>query len=155
MVKSLAVVGLIAVTAASFPAGGSAQRPETSVWSGVYSDAQAERGRVVYTRSCARCHGKYLEGVHEPPPPDVEVPEAYRKPALADWQFRRNWNGLPLGDLIERIRISMPQEKPGSLPRALIVDVSAYMLRQNGYPSGPTELPADVTLLNAIAFDGW
>jgi cytochrome c553 len=155
MVKWLTVVSLVVTAAASFPAGGRAQRPETSVWSGVYSDEQAERGRVIYAASCARCHGRNLEGVHEPPPPDVQVPEAYRKPALANWEFRRNWNGLPLGDLIERIRISMPQENPGSLRRPQIVNVSAYMLQQNGYPSGSTALPADMKFLNAITFEGW
>jgi hypothetical protein len=54
--------------------------------------------------------------------------------------FDSNYNDLPLSDLVERIRISMPQEKPGSLNRQATVDVVAYMLLQGGFPLGRTEL---------------
>ena len=37
-----------------------AQQP---IWDGVYSAAQAERGRAVYEARCSRCHGNDLNGV--------------------------------------------------------------------------------------------
>jgi hypothetical protein len=41
-----------------------------------------------------------------------------------------------LSDLVQRIRISMPQDKPGMLTRQDVVDVVAYIL----FPLGRSEL---------------
>src|SRR3989442_11542875 len=37
-----------------------AQQSSPSVWDGVYTVAQAERGRIVYERHCNSCHGDDL-----------------------------------------------------------------------------------------------
>ena len=54
---------------------------------------------------------------------------------------------------IERLRISMPEGRPRALTRAQKVDVLAYMLQENAFPAGDTELPSRATRLNAIAFE--
>ena len=36
-----------------------------SVWDGVYTDVQAERGNVQFQQHCARCHGANLAGTFE------------------------------------------------------------------------------------------
>ena len=73
-----------------------------------------------------------------------------RRPALAGPAFFGSWNEAPLGDFFERIRISMPQDKPGSLSRQQTADIVAYILSFNKAPAGQTDLPGDTELLKAI-----
>jgi cytochrome c553 len=108
-----------------------------TVWSGVYTEAQSKRGEAAYTALCANCHGAELEGADMSPP-------------LAGATFGSNWNELTMGDLADRIRISMPADRPGTMTRAQIADVMAFMLKANGYPTGETELPQEVLLLKQI-----
>ena len=111
-----------------------------SVWAGVYSGDQARRGEPVYAANCGSCHGLSLEGGEMAPP-------------LAGGQFNANWNGLSLGDLLERIRISMPANSPGSLTRQQYVDIMAYMLSIGAFPEGKSDLPVQTDVLKTIRFD--
>ena len=63
-----------------------------------------------------------------------------RTPELTGPTFYSNYNGLLLSDLAERIRISMPTDKPGILTRKDTVDVVAYVLFYGGFPLGRAEL---------------
>ena len=74
-------------------------------------------------------------------------------PALAGGEFLANWNGLTAGDLFERIRRTMPQNKPGRLSREVNADILAYMLAVNQFPSGSAELPSNTELLKQIRID--
>src|SRR4030095_676235 len=107
-----------------------------TVWSGVFTAAQAERGGAVYAQSCANCHGGGLEG-------------ADMSPALAGAAFMASWNDLTLGDLFERIRISMPADRPGTLSRQQMADVIAFVLRSTQFPAGATEIPTETPALRA------
>jgi cytochrome c len=133
------LLGLAAATAlaASARAQGGATR---SVWAGVYTSEQAKRGEPLYAQSCGACHGGSLEGGEMAPP-------------LTGGPFNANWNGLTMGDLFERLRISMPQNSPGSLPRQAYVDILAFMLRTGDFPEGKAELPRETELLKQITFD--
>ena len=73
-------------------------------------------------------------------------------PALTGLTFTANWDGLTLGDLFERIRITMPANNPGSLARQQIADTLAYLLSFNKFPAGETELPREVQALKQILF---
>jgi mono/diheme cytochrome c family protein len=121
---------------------GSAQQSPAarSVWDGVYTAEQAKRGESLYAQHCSSCHGSTFEGGEMAPP-------------LAGGAFNANWNGLSLGDLAERIRISMPQNNPGSLSRQQYVDILATMLGGGEFPQGKTELPREVEALKQIAFE--
>ena len=110
-----------------------------SVWDGVFTEEQAKRGEGFYRQSCSNCHGAGLEG-------------ADMSPALIGGAFTSNWNGLTLGDLFERIRISMPMDRPGTMPRQEIADVLAFILSSNAFPAGKTELPRDVQAPKQILF---
>ena len=44
----------------------------------------------------------------------------------------------------------MPQDRPGSLTRQATVDVMAYLLLQNGFPLGRTELTDRLESLREI-----
>jgi mono/diheme cytochrome c family protein len=117
-----------------------AQQPSRSTRDGVYTDDQAKRGEAIYNQACAKCHGDQLTGGESAPP-------------LAGGDFQSNWNGLTVGDLFERIRISMPADRVGSLTNAQNADVIAHILRSNQFPSGKTELDRQADVLKQIKFE--
>jgi mono/diheme cytochrome c family protein len=119
------------------PDGGSPQSAPGSVLDGAYSEAQAQRGEVVYLQYCVTCHGPNLDG-------------GDMTPALVGAVFNANWNDLTLGDLFERIRISMPLDRPGALNRQQNADVIAFVLKSNRWPAGPTELAREPAALRQI-----
>lgn len=123
--------GLLARTVSALP-----QAARTTK-DAVFTAEQAKRGEVLYQYICATCHGPALTGIEAAPP-------------LAGTTFSASWSGAPVGDLFERIRISMPQDKPGSLGRQQAADVVAYILSFNKAPAGPTELPGDAAVLSSI-----
>jgi len=57
-----------------------------------------------------------------------------------------------MGALFDRVRLSMPQDKPGSLTRQQVADLLAFILRANKFPAGKDELVRQTDLLNAIVF---
>ena len=114
-----------------------AQEPTRSVWDGVYTEAQANRGRPLYNDHCASCHADTLMGGEMSPP-------------LVGGDFLSNWNGLTLGELFERIRTTMPQNKAGKLSREVNADITAYILSVNKFPAGKTELPHSTEFLKEI-----
>ena len=99
-----------------------------SVWDGVFTDEQVKRGQAAYQKECAGCHGSALEG-------------GDMTPSLVGAAFTSNWNDLTLGDLFERIRLTMPLDSPGRLSRQQNADVIAYVLKTNEWPSGAARAP--------------
>jgi mono/diheme cytochrome c family protein len=116
-----------------------AQEPESTrtVWDGVYSEAQSKRGQALYNERCASCHSDSLGGGES-------------ATALVGGSFEAGWNGLSVGDLFERTRISMPQDKPGSLTRQQVADVLAYIFDVNKFPKGEKELDKSLPVLKSI-----
>ena len=110
-----------------------------SVWDGVYTPEQAKRGEGLYSQGCLRCHGQDLMG-------------GEMAPALSDGQFRSNWDGVPVGELFERIRVSMPADSPGSLSRQQYADILAYVFFKGGFPAGTTELATRTEMLQVVMF---
>ena len=129
-----------AITSAAITARQAAgdQTPK-SQWDRVYSLPQAKRGETLYVQNCAACHAVDLTG--------GEI-----APALTGGEFAATWNELTLGDLFERIRVSMPQNDPTSLTRAQKADILAYVLSKGGYPDGEAELPSQTEVLRTINF---
>ena len=64
--------------------------------------------------------------------------------------FQSNWNGLSIGDLSERIRVSMPLGQEGSLSRQQVSDVIAAILAAGEYPAGSAELTNQPDVLKTI-----
>ncbi|HTA40803.1 MAG TPA: cytochrome c [Bryobacteraceae bacterium] len=111
-----------------------------SVWDGVYTAEQAKRGAALYSMECASCHGLALNG-------------GEMAPALTGGEFLSNWSGLTVGDLFDRIRQSMPADRPGSLNREKNADILAHILSMNQFPAGTMELDQRVDFLKQIRIE--
>ncbi len=91
---------------------------------GLYTAAQASRGRDIYRAHCAVCHGSRLDD-------GVAV-------ALVGPDFLGQW-GTParsLDDLFFILRTTMPRPAAGSLAKDEYVDVLAYILERNELSAG-------------------
>jgi mono/diheme cytochrome c family protein len=113
------------------------QETTKTTWDGLYTEAQGKRGEQAYTENCAKCHGPDLAGADAAPP-------------LMGGEFNSGWNDLTVGDLFERLRITMPADKAGSLSRQINADIVAYLLAKNGFPTGQTELPTQTEILKTM-----
>ena len=138
---------LIALTIGLAGAAAFAQQSSRTVLDGVYTEAQAERGRAVYAGQCYECHGHDLEGKYESSP-------------LAGDEFIANWVGQDLRKLSDRIRITMSGDAPGTmggpipppLTREQTADLVAFLLWFNKYPAGKTDLTTRPEILEQIQF---
>jgi alcohol dehydrogenase (cytochrome c) len=114
-------VALLAITLlAVSPAGIQAKS------SGSYSTAQAARGATVYTQYCTQCHGANLQGESGP--------------ALSGQVLRQAYGAGTAAQLYDFISRQMPQNSPGSLSQEQYLNVTAYILSRNGFPSGGAPL---------------
>lgn len=113
---------------------------QRTVWDGVYTDEQATRGEALYGEQCVKCHGASLQGNGEGALP------------LTGATFKSNWNGVSMGAMFDRVRLSMPQDKPATMTRQQVADVLAFILRANKFPAGTDELARQTDLLNTILF---
>jgi len=113
---------------------------QRSVWDGVYSRRQAERGHIEYDRHCGECHGDELEG-------DAEAP------ALAGPDFLWKWRGADLDQLFQRVHRDMPLYRAGSLSRQTSVDILAFMLSASELPAGSADLSHETPILKQIRIE--
>ncbi len=121
-------------------AGMGVSQSQRSVWDGVFTADQARRGQARYKELCASCHGESLEGGESSPP-------------LAGGEFLSNWNTLTVGDLFDRTRSTMPQNKPGSLTREAGAEILAYVLSANQFPAGKEAMPQASEVLKEIRIE--
>lgn len=128
---------LILALAASVGLAANASR---SIWDGVFSAEQVARGKIAYANECADCHGEELEGNN-------------KSPAMKGSLFLKNWRNKSISRLIETTRRTMPPEDPAILSRQLCTDVVAYILAENGYPAGKTDLAVDAPDIRQIVIE--
>jgi mono/diheme cytochrome c family protein len=102
----------------------------------IYTAAQADRGKAVAEAHCARCHGANLTGLEGP--------------ALVGSSFLLAWETKDLDALFTKIRETMPDGAVSSISDEEKLDTVAYLLQQNGFPAGQSELPHDSTTLKQI-----
>ncbi len=118
----------------------SALSQSKTVWDGIYTSTQAARGEVLYQEWCASCHSPDLSG-------------GDLAPELVGGEFVWNWSGLTVGQLFERLRISMPQENPSVVTRTQKADILAFMLQANDFPVGEQELADRNNILDQFMFE--
>ncbi len=126
----VAISCTLPATATPGPLQATASDVQRTVWDSIYSEGQAERGRVHYAESCAACHAPDLRGDNT-------------SPSLVGVSFTFLWGGSTLGELFGRIQRQMPTDRPNSLPAQTYRDILAFILLSNSYPTGEQELGDD------------
>jgi mono/diheme cytochrome c family protein len=124
-------------TQAQAQAEATTQTPAQTVWSGVYTEAQAYRGEKVADTSCIGCHGSNLDGGDS-------------GPRLVGPVFLENWSSQSVRQLYDWLREAMPADAAGTLSGEDAAAVIAYILKLNKMPAGKSELPTDREILNRI-----
>lgn len=99
-----------------------------TVWSGVYSSAQATRGEAAYTAECSQCHRSDLS--------------AYGGILTGD-RFLNEWREDTLNSFFKILRQTMPRNTPASLSDSEYLDIVAYILKMNEFPAGEKDLTAE------------
>jgi mono/diheme cytochrome c family protein len=137
MAMRLTTLLAASIAVLTIAAGATAAPARISIWDGVYTDAQADRGHTLYNQSCARCHGADLSGTFEIPP--------------LVGRFMPYWSGSSLDALFDYVSTAMPLDHPGALGPGANADIVAFLLKSNAIPAGSKELSAD--RVKAISFD--
>src|SRR5829696_1081057 len=96
-------------------------RSTRTVWQGVYSEAQAARGKVEYTTHCASCHRDDLSGYND---------------ILKAARFMEKNRESVLHIFFEKTKTTMPRGAPASLTDKAYVDIVSYVLKVNEFPAG-------------------
>lgn len=135
---ALRILTAVAVASLAAASVGASTRQQ-SVWSGVYTEVQADQGAALYKTHCVTCHGDSLAGGEQ-------------VPALRGVSFGATWEGVPLSDLFERMRKTMPPGKGGVVARQEYASILAYLLKMNGLPAGSAALAGEQTALASILF---
>jgi mono/diheme cytochrome c family protein len=100
--------------------------------SGVYTAAQAERGKKVFEAKCTACHDTAR---------------------FTGDTFLDPWVGKPLKDVWDIASGTMPEDNPGSLPQQDYGDIIAYFLQLNSFATGDAELKGDANAMAAIQIE--
>lgn len=122
-----------------------AASPKVSVWDGVYTKAQDERGKDIHEGLCAACHGSRLNGAGQPDAPP--------SPAIARATFLHKWTGKTVAALLDYVRTKMPLDNPGTLTDQQCIDAIAHMFAVSNIPAGAKELPPDPKALAGIVIE--
>jgi mono/diheme cytochrome c family protein len=113
-----------------------------TVWDGVYTEQQADRGAVSFAASCARCHSS-----------EPNAGEEGR--ALAGAPFWESFRESTVDHLLDFVSKSMPNGAGGTLSANTYADLVAFILSRNGLPTGSAELTrASAAGVKIIAKDG-
>jgi S-disulfanyl-L-cysteine oxidoreductase SoxD len=128
---------LIAVAPRAHAISAAAQASSRTIWSGVFTAAQATRGEAIAGRRCASCHNADLAGGQD-------------GPALVGADVLQAWSGTTVRDLFDKIRTTMPADAPQSLSAQDTADIVAFIFSQNKCPTGDKELPSDMEALKQI-----
>ena len=123
MRKGLAALAAVFVSAVVV---GAQQPQRPRIWQGVYTTAQAERGKATFLVTCQRCHNADLSGD--------------RGPALKGERFMTTWGGGGANRLFEKIRDTMPPFATSTLDDRTKLDIVTFILQTNGFPAADREL---------------
>ena len=122
-----------------WPRAVEAQGEAWPIWTGAFSPEQAARGKAGYELFCASCHGGDLAGQNGP--------------ALKGERFLSIWDAATLREFYRKVSTTMPRAQ-ARLDDAVYVDVIAYVLQQNGFPTGPRELTVQADVLGRFQIVG-
>ena len=109
-----------------------------TVWDGVYTVEEAERGQEAFEGNCAACHAAQ----------DGRQPGA----GFTGTAFMERWREYNLQNLFGMIRDTMPEDSPASLSDRTYLDIVARILAVNSFPAGDQELALET--LRGIQIEG-
>ena len=121
------IAGLAIVTANAprARAQGREQRPPA------FTEEQVQRGKSIYQKNCQDCHGSTLDNGE------------FGGAPLKGSYFRQHWGSGDVSGLFGYMNTLMPPDRPGQLSPQSYVDLTAFLLSNNGYAPGAEELTAD------------
>ena len=139
------LVPAVILSAQATPTPTPTERASRTVWDGIYTEAQAQRGRGFYAEHCASCHGANLEGAEHR--------------ALKGDRFWATWQDTTVDRLLTHVSTNMPHSEDGSLKGTLgarvYADIVAHILNTNQFPAGTSELTdSSVAGVRIIRKDG-
>ncbi|MGB9068630.1 MAG: PQQ-binding-like beta-propeller repeat protein [Candidatus Acidiferrales bacterium] len=102
-----------------------------------FTAAQATRGKDLYAKNCASCHGTSLDG-------------SEFASSLRGASFTMNWGGKTAGELFSFINTKMPPASPGSLGPEAAAQLFAFILQTNGVQAGDIEFPTEPAAQGAM-----
>ncbi len=107
---------------------------------GWYTTEQAATGEKLYRAGCAACHGAKLEGGVGP--------------SLSGTSWRQMYGGAKLLTVWGEIKGPMAQDAGATYTTQESLDILAYLLEQNGLPSGSQPLADTRQLSDALPTKG-
>src|SRR5215510_7893556 len=135
------IIDVIVIAAMTLPAAAQESAKRKTVLEGVFTAAQAERGKEAYALHCSSCHSEDLQGLAAPP--------------LKDQQLLDNWREDSANSLFMFIKTRMPNRAPGSLSAETYLDILAYVFSVNMFPTGSKELTIDaLENIDVVGKDG-
>ena len=115
----------VGLTASAQGPDGAPSTASRTVWDGVYNATQAARGEASYAVHCANCHRDDLSGYDG---------------LLRGRRFMEKYREASLHLLFDKTKTTMPRNAAGTLSDQTYLDVVAYVLKSNEFPSGADEL---------------
>ncbi len=101
---------------------------DKSLNDGVYTKAQAEKGKTSYENNCKACH-------------QVDF---YQE------KFQ-SWQGAPLIEFYDLVTSTMPGDRPGALELQDYTDAMAHIFSLMGYPAGDKALSHEDGSMDSIS----
>ncbi len=127
MRKMMLRIQLLLALAALGLSSASAQEQELkrTIWDGIYTAEQAERGRNTYLVNCSRCHSEDFSGLRQ---------------TMVGEKFMEGWSEDSVYSLFHRIQSTMPPGRAGTIEDQDYIDIVAFFFQQNEFPTGEGEL---------------
>ena len=123
-------IGLSLISVSLLFLGSCAEHVPETTMDGIYTIAQAERGKGLFTSLCERCHS-----VQE----------------FSGRSFDSIWAGVPAAALYARIANTMPFDQPGSLGIPQVTALMAHIFNENDMPAGDKPLEGDIDWLMSVS----
>ena len=123
-------IGLSLISVSLLFLGSCAEHVPETTMDGIYTIAQAERGKGLFTSLCERCHS-----VQE----------------FSGRSFDSIWAGVPAAALYARIANTMPFDQPGSLGIPQVTALMAHIFSENDMPAGDKPLEGDIDWLMSVS----
>ncbi len=125
---------VLAALATAAVAGGTARRGSRASAQQrppAFTEEQVARGKSIYQKNCQDCHGSTLDNGE------------FGGAPLKGSYFRQHWGAGDVSGLFGYMNTLMPPDRPGQLSPQSYVDLTAFLLSNNGYAAGAEELTAD------------